>query len=216
VEADLKPDIPESALEHVITFSSHWVDRWTIPNPFVSLFYDGLQAWDVTLAEFAFRQDAKNVLETALIVSIPKLRSTIVVGVNALTFRTANPDWDMAPDLVKLFDTSLELFQGVISFPIKSQACTIAFHVTPGTNDISGKTASLVRTDVVGEAEFYGISKYSAQMSLFLERSLKYAGGAFFRLTRRFDSTVKFADVALALYADEAAALAMIGIKDLM
>jgi len=187
-----------------------------IPNPFVSLFYDGLQPWGVTLAEIAFKQDARNVSETALVVLVPKLHSTILIGLDTLTFRTTNPDWSMAPDLVRLFDTSLELLQNLVRISIKSQECTIAFHVTPGSGDISSKTRELVRAEVVGDAEFYGVSKHSREVSLLLERSLKYEGGAFLRLTRRFGSSVRFADVALALYADEASALAMIGIKDLM
>jgi hypothetical protein len=216
VENESKPDIPESGMEYVIQFSSHWVDRWSIPNPFVSIFFDGLRSWDVTLSDFAFRQDAKNVSETALIVTVRKLRSTIVVGLDRLTFRTSNPDWDMAPELVKLFDTSLELFRAYVKSSIKSQECTIILHVTPGSSNLAAKTATLVDVERMGRAEFYGLSKYSSEASLSLERSLKYDGGVFFRLTRKFDPTVKFADVALAMYADEVAALGLIEIKDLV
>lgn len=210
------PDIPESAMEHVVLFSSHWVDMWTIPNPFVSLFFEGLRHWDVTLGDFAFKADAKNVSETALIVTVPKLRSTIIVGLDRLTFHTANPDWDMAPELVNLFDTSLELFQACVKSSIKSQECTIIFHVTPGSSDLATKTANLVDAERIGNAEFYGLSKYSHEASLLLERSLKYDGGVFFRLTRRFESAAKFAEVALAMHDDEVAALALIDIKDLI
>jgi hypothetical protein len=170
----------------------------------------------VTLADFAFRADTKNDSETALIVTVKKLRSTIIVGLDRLTFHTANPDWDMAPELVKLFDASLELFQFFVKSSIKSQECTMIFHVTPGSSDLAAKTASLVDADRIGSAEFYGLSKYSPEASLSLERSLKYDGGVFFRLTRKFDSAVKFADVALAMYADEVAALALIEIRNLV
>jgi hypothetical protein len=211
-----KPDIPESALEHVIEFANHWVDKWTIPNPFVSPFYDGLQKWNVTLADFAFAADTKNASETALIISVSKLRSTIVVGLNKLIFRTANPDWDMAPNLVELFDTSLSILQSTIEVPIKGQECTIVFHVTPGDLDLATKTAALVSKDRIVEAEFYGVSAYSELTSMAMERSLKYQRGLFFRLTRKFDSSSRFADIALALYHDEVAALSMLDIKDLV
>jgi hypothetical protein len=216
VDNELKPDIPESALEHVVVFSSPWVDRWSIPNPFVSLFFEGLRAWNVTLADFAFRQDARNVSETALIVTIQKVRSTITVGLDKLTLYTANPDWDMAPELVRLFDASVELFRDFVKSSIKSQECTIVFHVTPGAHNLANKTANLVNVERVGKAEFYGLSKHGPDASLLLERSLKYDGGVFLRLTRKFDSPVKFADVALAMYTDEVAALALIDIKDLV
>jgi hypothetical protein len=216
VESKLKPDIPESGMEHVVEFTPHWVDRWSIPNPFVSLFFEGLRPWNVTLADFAFRQDAKNVSETALIVTVRRLRSTIVIGLDKLTFHTANPDWEMAPELVKLFDAALDLFQTYIKSSIKSQECTIVFHVTPGSSSLLGRTASLVNAEMVGSAESYGLSKHSPEASLLLDRSLKYDGGVFFRLTRKFDSSAKFAEVALAMYADEVAALALIEIKDLV
>jgi hypothetical protein len=216
VENELKPDIPESALEHVVQFSSPWVDRWSIPNPFVSLFFEGLRAWDVTLADFAFRQDAKNVSETALNITIQKVRSTITVGLDKLTLYTVNPDWGMAPELVRLFESSVELFRNFVKSSIKSQECTIVFHVTPGSSNLADKTAGLINVERVGRAEFYGLSKYGPQSSLLLERSLKYDGGVFMRLTRKFDSAAKFADVALAMYADEVAALDLIDIKDLV
>jgi hypothetical protein len=216
VETKIKPDIPESGMEHVVQFSSHWVDRWSIPNPFVSVFFEGLRPWEVTLADFAFRADTKNVSETALIVTVQKLRTTIVVGLDHVTFRTNNPDWDMAPELVKLFDASLELFQFYVKSAIKSQECTIVFHVTPGSSSLAASTANLVNARRIGNAEFYGLSKYTPEASLSLDRSLKYDGGVFFRLTRKFDSAVKFADVALAMYADEVAALGLIDVKDLV
>jgi hypothetical protein len=216
VENERNPDIPESAMEHIVEFSSQWVDRWSIPNPFVSLFFEGLRPWNVSLADFAFKQDTKNVSETALVIAIQRLRSTIIVGLDKLTFHTANPDWEMAPELVRLFDASLELFENFVKSSIKSQECTIAFHVTPGSSNLWGRTAHLINTELAGKAEFYGLSKYSPLASLLLERSLKYDGGVFFRLTRKFESTVRFADVALAMHSDEVSALALIDVKDLI
>ena len=211
-----KPDIPESALEHVIEFANHWIDSWAIPNPFVGRFYDGLQKWNVTLADFAFAADTKNVSETALIIKVPNLRSTIVLGLNKLIFRTANPDWDMAPSLVELFDTSLAFLQSTIDASIKTQECTVVFHVTPGDLDLVGRTAYLVLTEKVGKADFYGVSTYNEDASMSMERSLKYQRGVFFRLTRKFDPQLRFADVALAIYQDEVTALLMLDLKDLV
>jgi hypothetical protein len=197
-------------------FSSHWVSKWAIPNPFVSILYDGLRSWSVTLADFAFRQDTKNVSETALIVNVEKLRSTIVVGLDRLTFRTTNPDWESAPELVKLFDGVLELLQSYLNTSIKTQECTVGFHVWPGAEDLTSRTARLVNRALFGEAESYGLVKHDQRTSVLLERSAKYERGVFFRLTRRFESVATFADVALAMYGDEVSALSLIGVEDLI
>jgi len=208
-----KADIPESIIEHRVDFASHWLEKWELPNPFVPLLLEPLKQWGVTLADFAFKQDAKNVAEVGLIISVVKMRSNIRVGVDSIIFRTSNPDWEMAPQLVLLFDTVLDQLKSFVLVPIKSQEATLAFHATEEGVEIGMRTERLVNARLLGSAQFYGVSTFGPENTLLLERSLKFNGGAFFRLTRVFGESVKFAEIALALYEDEVSALKLIGIE---
>ncbi len=207
------PDIMESALEHRIQFQGHWVDKWIIPNPFIPLLFSALSSTEVALEDFAFRQDAKNVAETALVVTVDKLNTTINLGVDRITFRINNPDWEMAPQIVELFDKIVEAVTSFVSAPIKSQEITLVFHVSPGNLDFGKKTAELVNSRRLGAADFYGISVASAERSLLIEASKKIVGGAFYRLTRTFRHDERFAEIALALHADEVSALRLLDVE---
>jgi hypothetical protein len=211
-----KPDIPESALEHRVVFETHWIDKWTIPNPFVALVLKAIEGADISLEDFSFRQDSKNVGETALIVAVNRLRTTLIVGLNEVTFRVNNPDWDMAPQIVETFDSVVETIASFASVAIKKQESILAFHVTPGNLEFASMTAKLVNASRLGEAEFYGLNLMKSDSSLMIEASRKFKGGAFFRLTRVFSGAAKFAEVALALHADESFALGLIGVEGLM
>jgi hypothetical protein len=207
------PDIVESSLEHRIQFDGNWIDKWVLPNPFISLLLSALKSTPLTLEHFSFRADAKNVAETALVISIEELRGTVTLGVDRLAFKLNNPDWDMAERVVELFDGVVDALKSTISAPIKTQESTLAFHVSQGEFDYGTKTAALVDSKKLGPATFYGINVFASDRSVLIQPSKRYSGGAFYRITRVFRPDAKFADIALALYADEAAALSLLDIK---
>jgi hypothetical protein len=215
-EATQNPDIPESAVEHVVEYTSHWVDRWTVPNPFISVLWEVLRPIGVTLEDYGFKQDAKNVSETALIVSVKSLNAVITVGVDRLTFRVFNPDWEMAPALVPLFDDVISAITSFVSISVKRQEITLALHVTSGAVDFKKTTGLLVNERLLGDSAFYGVTLTRSDSSLEIARSLKFHGGAFLRMTREFGPSTVFTDIAFALYSDEVAALKLIGVENVI
>ena len=211
-----EPTIPESFFEHRIEFPSPWIDKWVVPNPFVSQFYGALRDWDVTLNDISFSSDAKNVGEVYMTVAVRKLNTTIVIGLDTLIFRSTNPDWRMAEKLVSLFDTASTAVQKVVVSLPKKQEAVIAFHVSPGNLDFNVLSSKLVNTSVLGRARFYGVSVEREDSSLNIERSKRYENGIFVRLNRTFDGDTAMTDVALTLYKDEVAALSLLGIEGLV
>ena len=203
-------------MEHVIHFQSNWIDKWIAPNPFIGVLLPPLADSNVSLSDFAFARDPKNVGETALVVSVNKMRLTVVVGLDQILFRLINPDWTMAEDLVVLLDSILDALQKFVAIPIKSQDSTMVFHVTGGPQVLASRTARLINQDQLGNADFYGVSCKRKGTSFLLEQSLKYPNGAFFRLERTFDAPSRFADVALSLYEDEQNALELLGLGGIL
>jgi hypothetical protein len=207
-----RPRIPESFFEHRQFFTEPWVERWTIPNPFISALLAPLRPLGVGLADFSFNKDPANVGETYLNISIRGLNAVVRIGLDTVTFIAANPDWEMAPQFVPIFDQISERVRGLLGIAPKSQEATLAFHVTPGASDFRQATASLVNRNVVGECHFYGVSLHRGDGALIIDRSLRYEGAAFVRLQRIFDGDTRFTEVASRLYEDEVAALRLLGI----
>lgn len=211
-----KPDIPESALELRVIFSSNWIDKWTVPNPFVSILLAALKPTGVSLEDFSFRQEPKNVAENGLVVNVNKLRSVITIGLDRITFRLANPDWGMAQDLATVYQSTVDTCQSFVALPIKSHDYVLAFHVTPGSMDLAASGKALVDSSKIGDADFYGINVAKQDNTLSIEKSLRYQGGAFFRLTRSFASPITFQEIAVSIYSDEVSALELLGIQGLI
>jgi hypothetical protein len=211
----IKPSIPESVFEHRIDFESHWVDKWVVPNPFIGLLYSALQDWHVTLADFAFNADAKNVGDAHLIVHVRELNSTIRLGVNSLVFHSTNPDWGMAEKLVALFDKVTKVTQESTSIQPQKQDSAVAFHISTGSIDLKEATSKLVNAAALGDAKSYGISIYREDSSTLVERSLRY-DGIFVRINRTFDGKTSIANIALQLYADETSILRLLGLEGLV
>jgi hypothetical protein len=206
------PNIPESLFEHRQVFANPWLDQWVIPNPFISVLLETLRPEGVGLADFSFNKEPANFAETYLNVSIRKLNAGIRIGLDAITYIAVNPDWEMAPQLLEVFERVAARIRGVVRGHVESQEATLAFHVTPGTSDFRKNTASLLNPDIVGNALFSGISLHRSDGVLVIDKSLRYDGAAFVRLQCRFPAETPFSEVASHLYQDEIAALRMLGV----
>lgn len=171
-----------------------------------------LQAVGVELTDYSFNKDAANVGETYLNISVRRLNAAVRIGLEAITFIAANPDWGTAPELVRVFTQVSDHIREILQVPPKSQEATLAFHVTPGAADFRASTASLVSRDLAGENLFCGISLHRDNGALMIDKSLRHEGAAFVRLQRKFAGEVPFADVASRLYEDEVFALKLLGI----
>jgi hypothetical protein len=213
--AATQPRIPESFLEHRQVSSEPWVDQWIIPSPFVSALFASLRTTGVDLTDFSFNNNATNVGENHLNVAIRKLNAAIRIGLDAITFIAANPDWGMAPELIRVFDQSAEQIWKMLHRVPDSQEATLAFHVTSGTTDFRANTASLVNPKLVGDSLFCGIALHRADGALMIDKSLRHDGAAFVRLQRRFPGNTRFSEVASRLYEDEVFALRLLGIEDI-
>jgi hypothetical protein len=216
---DHKPHIPESFLEHRQVFAVPWVERWVIPNPFISalmpLFRDvGVELNDYSFNSNAINSNAMNLGDLYLNIAIRRFNAGVRIGLDAVTFIAANPHWSMAPQLIPLFDEVSEKVRDLVGVAPKSQEATLAFHVTPGTSDFKKRTASLVSENLVGECLFYGISLHRNDSVLIIDKSLKHEGAAFIRLQRGFPGGTPFAEVLPRMYEDEIRALRLLGIPE--
>jgi hypothetical protein len=207
-----KPNIPESFLEHRQTFSTPWIDRWTITNPFIGVLYSLLRYQGVELTDFGFNKDAANIGETYLNLSVRKLNAAIRVGLETVTYMAANPDWSMAPQLVELFDSIASTLSKFIEQTPSSQQLTLALHVTGGEIDLRQMTSKLVNRELLGDAEFFGISLHQKNGSIVIDRSLRYERAAFIRIQRTFPGAMSFAEIAPQIYDEEVKTLSVIGI----
>lgn len=207
-----KPNIPESFLEHRQVFDKAWVERWTVPNPFIGAIFPLLQGSGVELADITFNKDAANVGDNYVNFAVTKLNAAIRVGLDHLTFLVGNPDWSMAPQLVELFDAVSERFKGFIGSSPATQKLTLAFHVTAGDMSLREKTSHLVNGGRLGEADFFGISLYRENYSVVIDKSMRHDKAAYIRIQRTFDGQLTFAEIAPQLYEDEANVLALLDI----
>jgi hypothetical protein len=207
-----QPNIPESFLEHRQVFTEPWMDKWVIPNPFISALFTTLRGFGVELSDFSFNKEPANVAETYLNVSVRRLSAAIRVGVNAVTYIAANPDWKMAPQLVEVFDLVSERIRGMLRVRPEYQEATLAFHVNPGPADFKVSTASLVNPSLADKALFCGISLHRTDGALIIDKSLRHDGAAFVRLQCRFPGDAPFSEVASRLYGDEVSALRLLGV----
>lgn len=98
------PHIPESLFEHRQTFDSAWVNRWVLPNPFISALHDALREYGVGLSDFSFAKEASNIGETALNVLIRPLNASVKIGLDSVVFTALNPEWSEASRLSTAFE----------------------------------------------------------------------------------------------------------------
>ena len=189
------------------------MDRWTVPNPFISELHSVLRAYGVELTDFSFNKEPANVGETFLAVNVRKLNVVIRVGVDHITYMVGNPDWGVAPQLVELFDTVSQAVWSFLGQEPVTQQLTLAFHVTPGATPLRHSSSKLVNCEALGDADFYGISVHRESDSLVIDKSLRYDNAAFIRIQRTHKGPVGFSIVARQLYADELKALDLLNIS---
>jgi hypothetical protein len=212
VDQTPQTSVPESFLEHRQIFDEPWIDKWIVPNPFILAMVGPLRAEGVELADFSFNKDASNVGENYLNVAIRKLNAAVRIAVDNVTFIAANPDWEMAPQLARIFDHVTDLVRLVVGREATSQSTTLALHVNPGAVDFKLKSAMLIDPKLSMNAEFCGISVHRRDSTLIIDKSLKYPGAAFVRLQRLFGGNVDFSGIAKQMYEDEVAALRLLGL----
>lgn len=212
---DERPRVPESYLEHKLLFDEPWIEKWVLPNPFVSVLAGVVRKWGGGLADFTFNKDAANLGDTHLSIAIRQLDAEVRIGLDSATFVAANPYWQKADQLSLLFDGMSSHIAKIVGCSPSSQETTLAFHVTPGLLDFASTTEALVNKDVVGVSDFYGISLHRKDRSIVIDKSLRYDRAAFIRLRRTFAGAVTFAEMAAALFEDEIGALRLLGIQEI-
>ncbi|HEY1214388.1 MAG TPA: hypothetical protein VGE93_12205 [Bryobacteraceae bacterium] len=203
----------ESFLEYRGTLSTPAIDRWGIPNPFVIGLMPYLTPHGVGLADLSFNADAKTLAEMYLNISLRKFNGAIKVFPEKLEISLLNPNWDIAPTLVPLFDSLRSVFQYVGGQTIGAQEITVALHVTHGDVDVDSRMKSLVNTAALGPAKSYGFAAYRDDGYISLERSVRHNAASFIRINRRYIPSLNFAEMAKLLYGDEIAVLGLIGIE---
>ncbi|MEO7649480.1 MAG: hypothetical protein ABIZ80_03365 [Bryobacteraceae bacterium] len=134
---------------------------------------------------------------------------------NSTIFLVENPQWTDTPDIVEAFQDMAERIGKVAGDLPISQDSSLAFHVIPGSQNFGQITKKCVREDVVGEGEFFGLTRHQANSSMTIDKSMKYRDGAFVKVQRVFSGHIKFSQIALALLEDEAEALKIIGIDEI-
>lgn len=209
-------EIPESYLEHRQNYLSAWVDRWTIPNPFIGTLFPLLRDWKVELTDFGFNREPGSVGDTYLQIAIRNLNAGIRIGLDHVTYFASNPDWEVAPQLVEVFDRVSCEMQKLVAQSPHFQQLTLAFHVTPGAVDLRDKTSALVNTAKLGNAFFYGVSLHHERGTTVIDKSLRYDGAAYVRLQRNFDGAMKFAEIAPQIYEEETKVLDLLGITGVL
>lgn len=212
---DERAKVPESYLEHKLSFDEPWIEKWVLPNPFVAVLAGVVRECGGSLADFTFNRDAANLGDTHLSIALRQLNAEVRIGLDSATFVAANPYWQKADELSLRFDQISAHIAKVVGCSPSSQETTLAFHVTPGSLDFASATGAFVNKDVVGACDFYGISLHRKDRSVVIDKSLRYDGAAFIRLRRIFSGSVTFADVASVLYEDEVAALRLLGIPEI-
>lgn len=196
------------------TYTSNWVDRWVIPNPFVVPLSRELAQYGVTLADFSFSSEPKNLADASLTISIPSISSAVVLGLDQVLYLAKEPTWQMAPNLVEIFQLISSAVERVAGCVPASQSSSLAFHLLSGELDLGAATQRWVHPDRIGQWDFCGLSLHRQDTSLILDKSLRHSAAAFFKLQRTFAGDVGFADIALQLMKDELAALNLLGISE--
>ncbi len=211
-----KAEILDSYYEHRVDFAAPIFAVWTIPNPLVNSLYLSLRKWNVALKDLSWNKEPSSFEDLQLTFSIPSMGALIRVGLENATFIAVNPDWSKAPALVELFETAMADIQQTAKAERASQEIALAMHLKAGGRSLGDRMEKLVRADVLGSAEMYGISAYREDSSLVIDKSLRHDGGLFIRLYRKLSASVSFSEAATTLYQDEVKALSLVGLQDLI
>ena len=209
------PTIVESFFELRQLHSTNWIELWgKTPNPFLTAILPATESLGVDLADISFNANPASLGEIAFNVLLKKLRAALKLTLSNVTFLAENPDWEDAPKFLEVFQDLAARIQAVAGQLPNSQECSLAFHIAPGPHDFGRATKSFVREDVIAPGDFYGLTRHRADCAMTIDKSMKYANGAFVRLQRTFAGDVPFTQIAIALFEDEKEALKLLGINE--
>ncbi len=208
--------ISDSYFEYKADFLNPVFDAWAEPNPLARSLFQSLRKWGITLADVSWSKEPRNLKEIQLTISVLQMNAAVQLGVDSAIFLASNADWSRAPALVELFDTAMASIRQVSGAQLASQETVLAFHLVPGQEDLGRLTQNLVNADILGPARMYGISLYREDSSLVIDGSLRYVGGIFMRINRRFSESTSFSEIAATLYKDELRSLDLLGLGKLI
>jgi hypothetical protein len=210
-------EVQQAFLEYRANFNepifAYWFERRH--GEIVNALHKALSRWHVGLENITWNQSPKNAGELQLTFGIPSLLAGIQVGIGGVTMSSFNPDWSRAPELVSLFQASLEALKGSTDQSLQSQLITLGLHVKPGAKPFKEIMGQFVNAKVLGAADatMYGVSVYLKDYSFVIDSSGVVAGGIFIKLIRSFTSETRFEEMASALYEDEGNVLRHLGLK---
>ncbi len=143
------------------------------------------------------------------------LRAALKLNLSSVTFIAENQNWEEVPRLVQLFDELADQIQGVAGAAPKSQECCLRFQITPGLSNLGLATKRLIRQELVGDAEFFGVTRHRADSTITIDKSVAHPGGLFVNIQRTFNISAPISEIALAIFQDEKEVLAMLGMNEL-
>jgi len=208
-------DIPESYFQYRGDLVKPLFDGW-FPNKLMTSIVPALKKWDVGLADVSWAPQATNLRDLQITFSVPKVNSAIRLGLDSITFDVANPDWTDAPIMMELLGTFVEALRSNLEFALAKQEVAVAMHVRSSDPQMDEVMKGLVNESKLGPAEMYGVSVYRGDSACIIDKSLRYPSSYFIRLTRTFEASIGFSEVALSIYNDEVAALGLLGLTDFM
>jgi hypothetical protein len=208
--------ITESYFEHRQMFGSNWVELWSkSPNPFLTAVLPITEGVGVELADISFNSNSSHLGEIAMNILFRKRRAALRLSLESATFMADNPNWEEASQLVELFEELSGKIRLVAERVPKSQECSLTFHLAPGPYDFGKVTRQLVREEILGAGDFYGVTRHRADSAITVDKSAKCPGGIFVRLQRNFPGEAQFPHIAMALLEDEKEALHLLGIYEI-
>lgn len=216
IEDQLEPKIIESYFELRQSFEANWADRWEgLSNVLAARTVPILRDYGIVLSDFAFQESPKSLADVGLTISLRPLNAIIRIGLESVTYGASDPSWRESEHLLEIFGLVSKNITDALQAQPALQESLLSFHVLPGKLDFSESSKSLVRTDLLGEGEFFGLTRHRKDGSLTIDKSLKYRSAAFVSLRRELHGRATFADVAALIYKDEIEALAFLGIAEI-
>lgn len=211
-----KAEIPESYFEYGAHFRTPMFSAWVPRNKVIESVYAVVKPLNVGLADITWSRDSSSLKDLQVTFNVQKLNVTVRIGLEGVSFATANPDWSKASALVELLDAIMTALRSVGGTDLESQEVALALHITPGDMPFSKIVSRFVNTEALGGADTYGVSAYRHDSSFVIDRSVRYADSVFVRLHRKFAATVSFKDIAAGLHDDESKVLSLLGLQELL
>lgn len=210
-------NIQQAFFEYRANFTEPITPFWhgTRHGELVNAMLKALSPWHVKLENISWNQAAKNLADAQLTFAVPSLFASVQVGIGGLTASAINPDWSRAPHFISLFQTAVDTLRAVIAQELQSQQTTLGFHVTPGKKPFQEILSRFVNAKSMGaeDAKMFGVSVYYSDFTFVIDSSVVFADSVFIRLTRTFQITTRFEEMAGTIYKDEETVLRRLGLK---